>query len=110
MRRVCDYWGVAVHHATRLCAGANGGQVLLRKSTAALVDFALEDLGKRAVKDFPSARRIFHLPIDGLGSDCFPPPHTLATGRTNLPDQLSSFVGRGRELRGCAPCWRVRAL
>ena len=94
-----DYWGVDVHYAARLCAAASGGQVLLSESTAALVDFALEDLGKHAVKDFPSARRIFHVPIDGLGSDCFPPPRTLATGRTNLPDQLSSFVGRERELR-----------
>jgi class 3 adenylate cyclase len=94
-----DYWGVDVHYAARLCAAASGGQVLLSESTAALVDFALEDLGKHAVKDFPSSRRIFHVPIDGLGSDCFPPPRTLATGRTNLPDQLSSFVGRERELR-----------
>ena len=92
-------WAVDVHYAARLCAAASGGQVLLSESTAALVDFALEDLGKHAVKDFPSARRIFHVPIDGLGSDCFPPPRTLATGRTNLPNQLSSFVGRERELR-----------
>lgn len=93
-----DYWGVDVHYAARLCAAANGGQVLLSESTAALVDVAVEDLGEQALKDFPSARRIFHLPIDGRGSEGFPPPRTLSTGRTNLPDQLSTFVGREREL------------
>jgi predicted ATPase/class 3 adenylate cyclase len=93
-----DYWGVDVHYAARLCAAANGGQVLLSESTAALVDVAVEDLGEHALKDFPSARRIFHLPTDGRGSEGFPLPRTLTTGRTNLPDQLSSFVGREREL------------
>jgi class 3 adenylate cyclase len=94
-----DYWGVDVHYAARLGAAANGGQVLLSESTAALVDVAVEDLGEHALKDFPSARRIFHLSIDGRGSEGFPLPRTLSTGRTNLPDQLSSFVGRERELR-----------
>jgi len=94
-----DYWGVDVHYAARLCAAANGGQVLLSESTAALVDVAVEDLGEHALKDFPSARRIFHVAIDGRSGEGFPLPRTLTTGRTNLPDQLSSFVGRERELR-----------
>lgn len=56
--RGTDYWGIDVHYAARLCAAAHGGQVLVSESTAALVDLELEDLGKHAVKDFPSARRI----------------------------------------------------
>ena len=108
-----DYWGVDVNYAARLCAAAHGGQVLVSESTAALVDVELEDLGKHAVKDFPSARRIFHLPVDGRSSDCFPPPRTVGTGRTNLPDQVSSFVGRERELeelRGLLAGARVLTL
>ena len=93
-----NYWGIDVRYVARLCAAASGGQVLVSAATAALVDVALEDLGEHAVRGFPSARRIFHLPIDGRGSDRFPPPDTLRSGRTNLPDQLSSFVGREREL------------
>lgn len=92
------YWGIDVHYAARLCAAANGGQVLVSESTATLVDVPLEDLGEHAVKDFPSARRLFHLTVDGRASDCFPAPRTLRTGRTTLPDQLSSFVGREGEL------------
>lgn len=70
----------------------------MSESTVSLVDLEVEDLGEHAVKDFPSPRRIFHLPVDGRSSDCFPPPRTLRAGRTNLPDQVSSFIGRAREL------------
>ena len=99
-----NYWGIDVHYAARLCAAANGGQVLVSESTAGLVDVALEDLGEHALRDFPAARRIFHLPIDERGKDFFPAPRTLQTGQTNLPDQLSSFVGRAADLA------RLRAL
>ncbi len=92
------YWGLDVHYAARLCAAANGAQVLVSESTATLVDVPLEDLGQHALKDFPAPRRLFHLLVDGRGSDLFAPVRTLRTGRTNLPDQLSSFIGREREL------------
>ena len=93
------YWGVDVHYAARLCAAAHGGQVLVSSSTATLVKARLEELGEHALKDFPSARPIHHLVIDGRGKDDFSAPRTLRAGRTNLPAQLSSFVGRETELR-----------
>jgi class 3 adenylate cyclase len=93
-----DYWGIDVHYAARLCSAANGGQVLLSESTAALVDADLEDLGEHALKDFPASRRVFQLVVDGQRSDRFAPVRTLRAGRTNLPDQLSSFLGREPEL------------
>jgi predicted ATPase/class 3 adenylate cyclase len=93
-----DYWGIDVHYAARLCAAASGGQVLLSRSTAALIDVEAQDLGEHALKDFPAARRLFHLPVDGRGSDQFPPPRTLRAGRTNLPAMLSSHIGRERQL------------
>ena len=96
--RDSEYWGIDVHYAARLCAAAHGGQVLVSESTAALVDLDVEDLGKHALKDFPSPRRIFHLRIDGRGSDRFPAPRTLRARRSNLPEEVSSFIGREREL------------
>ena len=54
-----EYWGIDVHYAARLCAAAHGGQVLVSDSTAALVDADFEDLGRHALKDFPSPRTIF---------------------------------------------------
>lgn len=92
------YWGIDVHYAARLCAAANGGQVLLSSSTAVLVEVDAEDLGQHALKDFPAPRRLFHLLVDGHGSDRFAPVRTLRAGQTNLPAMLSSFVGREREL------------
>lgn len=106
-----NYWGIDVHYAARLCAAAHGGQVLVSESTAGLVDIALENLGEHALRDFPAARRIFHLPIDERGKDFFPAPRTLQTGQTNLPDQLSSFVGREAELeRLCELAARERLV
>ncbi|MGH2882560.1 MAG: ATP-binding protein, partial [Solirubrobacteraceae bacterium] len=93
-----EYWGIDVHYAARLCAAAHGRQVLVSESTAALVELDVEDLGKHVLRDFRSPRRIFHLRIDGRGSDCFPAPRTLQPGRTNLPEEISSFIGREREL------------
>ena len=94
-----SYWGTDVHYAARLCAAANGGQVLLSATTHSLVaDVEVEDLGEHALKDFPAARGIFHLLVNGRRSDQFPPIRGLRTGETNLPDQISSFIGREAEL------------
>ena len=92
------YWGIDVHYAARVCAAANGGQVLLSSSTAPLIAREVEDLGQHALKGFPAARTPFHLRIDGRGSDQFAPVRTLRAGQTNLPAMLSTFVGREREL------------
>jgi predicted ATPase/class 3 adenylate cyclase len=94
-----DYWGVDVHYAARLCSAAHGGQVLLSETTQRLVsEPETEDLGEHALKDFPTPRHVFHLRIDGRGSDRFPAIRSVPTGGTNLPDQISSFIGRTREL------------
>ncbi|MBV9002299.1 MAG: adenylate/guanylate cyclase domain-containing protein [Solirubrobacterales bacterium] len=97
-----DYWGIDVHYAARLCAAANGGQVLVSDATASVVDLALEDLGAHSVKDFPSARHIFHVVIDGKGTDCYPPPRTLPAVTDDTRPHVSTarllppnrFVGR----------------
>jgi predicted ATPase/class 3 adenylate cyclase len=93
-----EYWGIDIHYVVRLCTAANGGQVLVSAATASLVSAELEDLGEHALKDFPTPRRVFHLVVDGLGAASFPRPRTLRAGQTNLPEQISSFVGREREL------------
>jgi predicted ATPase len=93
------YWGIDVNYAARLCSAANGGQVLLSAATRALVaDADVDDLGEHALKDFPAARSLFHLVVDGQHADGFPRPRTLATERTNLPSLATPFVGRELEL------------
>ena len=63
-----------VHYAARLCAAANGRQVLLSASTRALVaNVSVDDLGEHGLKDFVVPRRLFHLRLGGVGADQLPP-------------------------------------
>jgi class 3 adenylate cyclase len=72
------YSGVAVHRAARICTIAHGGQVLLSRSTAGIVDdeeipgVAVRDLGEHGLKDMDRPERIFQLLIERLPND-FPP-------------------------------------
>jgi predicted ATPase/class 3 adenylate cyclase len=97
-----DYEGLDVHRAARIAAAGHGGQVLLSEATRALVgaalpkDVTLRDLGRHRLKDFDQPQTIHQLVVDGLPNE-FPPLKTLEVP-TNLPVQLTTFVGRGREL------------
>jgi predicted ATPase len=86
------YVGDDVHLAARLAASAHGGQVVLSRATAELVDASLNDLGEHRLKDFPGAVRVHQ-----LGGGAFPPLRTVSN--TNLPTPASTFVGRGDEVR-----------
>ena len=98
-----DYVGIDVHRAARIASAGHGGQVLLSDTTRALVESSLpegvttRDLGQRRLKDLSRPERIHQLVIEGLPSD-FPPLKTLDATPNNLPIQLSSFLGREREL------------
>src|SRR5579859_8002803 len=98
-----DYVGIDVHRAARIAAAGHGGQVLLSDTTRALTEGALpagvtlRDLGQRRLKDLSRPERIHQLVIEGLPAD-FPPLKTLDATPNNLPTQLSSFLGREREL------------
>jgi predicted ATPase len=98
-----DYVGIDVNRAARIAAAGHGGQVLLSEATRALVAEALPegvtlgDLGEHRLKDFDAPGRIHQLVIEGLAAD-FPPLRSLETP-TNLPVELTSFVGREQELQ-----------
>ena len=98
------YVGLDVHRAARIAAAGHGGQVLLSASTEALVrsdlphGVAIRDLGLHQLKDLADPERIYQLVVGGLESR-FPPLRSAAgLARTNLPDGLTSFVGRDREI------------
>ena len=98
-----SYIGFDVHRAARIAAVGHGGQVLLSESTHALISrdlpdgVTVHDLGSHQLKDLSIPERIFQLVIAGLDAN-FPALRSLEGGRTNLPGQLTSFVGREREL------------
>ena len=103
--------GLEVHRAARVAAVAHGGQVLVSEAAAVLVrdglpmGTALADLGVHRLKDLGRPERIFQLHAAGLPTE-FPPLRSLGNPAlpNNLPAQLSSFIGRDREVS------EVRAL
>ena len=98
-----DYVGIDTNRAARIASAAHGGQVLLSESTWALAardlppGVGVKDLGQHHLRGLAEPERISQLTIDRLASD-FPALRTLSTPRTNLPLQVTSFVGREREL------------
>jgi len=97
------YVGMDVHRAARICHAGNGGQILLSDVTRALVEAdlppetTLRDLGEHRLKDLSQPLHLFQLSIRGLPTD-FPPLRSLNVFPHNLPIQLTSFVGRDREV------------
>ena len=98
------YVGVGVHRAARICHVARGGQVLVSQAThdllldergGARTAPAFLDLGTHRLKDFSEPQRIYQLTAPGLATEF--PPLRSATSPTNLPAELTSFVGRERE-------------
>ncbi len=102
-----DYFGTAVNRAARLTAVAHGGQVLLSLATEQLVreglpsEIELVDLGEYQLRDLARAERIFQVRADGLERQ-FPRLASVGAEPTNLPVQLTSFVGRRDELKELA--------
>jgi predicted ATPase/class 3 adenylate cyclase len=95
------YVGMGVHRGARIAAVGHGGQVLVSQATADLLSdeagLALRDLGLHRLKDLSEPQRIFQLRIEGL-PESFPPLRTSPMRPTNLIAQLTSFIGREREL------------
>lgn len=97
-----DPRGPVVNRCARLRAAAHGGQVLLTKATAELCDHlpalaSLHPLGEHRLRDLSQPVFIYELRHPGLAAD-FPPPRTLNRFAQNLPVQLTTFLGREREL------------
>jgi predicted ATPase len=98
-----DYYGSAVNRCARLRGVAYGGQTLISAATQELVhdnlpqEVTLRDLGVHHLKDLQRPENIFELVTQGISSD-FPPLQSLDTMPNNLPVQLTSFVGREREI------------
>lgn len=99
-----DYVGIDLHRVARITAAGHGGQVVVSKTTQSLVagalptDTKLADLGEHRLKDLSRPEHLFQLDISGLPGS-FPPLRTLDSIPNNLPTQLTSFVGREREVR-----------
>jgi predicted ATPase/class 3 adenylate cyclase len=98
-----EYIGLDVHHAARVAASAHGGQVVLSEATHSLVEGSLpaglstRELGMHRLKDLSRSEKLFQLLIDGA-PDEFPPLRTLEATPNNLPTQITSFIGREKDV------------
>jgi predicted ATPase/class 3 adenylate cyclase len=97
------YVGATVLRTDRLLAAAHVGQVLVSAAVVDLLGTAvprplgLRSLGPHRLYEQGRAEEIHQLVMPGLRTD-FPPLKTFEGRRDNLPIQLTSFVGRQREL------------
>ena len=102
-----DYGGFDVNRVARIAAVGHGGQVIVSDTTAALVGTSvarglaggcrLRPLGRFVLRDIPTPETLYQLDIPGLRTD-FPPLRVARPTSGNLPDRVTSFVGRGTDL------------
>ena len=95
-----DWFGAEVNRTARVMAAAHGGQILCTGVVGEQVrgNFPLLDLGEHRLRDLQSPVHVFQVDVPGV-SAAFPPLRSLDAYRSNLPYELSSFVGREEELR-----------
>ena len=95
--------GLTLSRTARLLSAGHGGQILLSMAAHELVrdnlpkDVALRDLGLQRLKDLIRPEHVFQVVTTDLPAE-FPPLKTLDTLPNNLPLQLTSFIGRKKEI------------
>ena len=98
-----QYDSQPLNRCARLMGVAHGGQLLMSGATAALVTDALvdgvelSDQGEHRLRDLAHPLRVFQVRTPGLRSE-FPPLGVLDAFPNNLPEQVTSLVGRVREI------------
>lgn len=98
-----DYFGPALNRVARILSIGHGGQVICSAVAAALArdglpaSVDLVDLGSHRLRDIDRPEQVYQVVVDDLPRT-FPPLRSLSTRRSNLPLQLTSFVGREEEL------------
>jgi predicted ATPase/class 3 adenylate cyclase len=97
-----DYFGPAVNRVARLLSIGHGDQILLSGFAADLVreqlpaQGALRNLGEHRLKDLAASEHVFEL-VTGESVRTSPKLRELGAP-TNLPAQLTTLVGREREI------------
>jgi predicted ATPase len=99
-----DYRGyLTLAKVQRVMSVACGGQVLLSNACAELAQnelpagVALRDMKEHRLKGMPSPEHLWQIVAADLWQD-FPPLQSLNDIPNNLPTQITSFVGRRKEL------------
>jgi predicted ATPase/class 3 adenylate cyclase len=97
-----DYFGSTINRTARIMNAAHGGQVLVSRAIAEQMrerlppDVSLKDLGAVRLKGLALSEAVFELVHPRLYQN-FPALRELEATPNNLPQQLTSFVGRESE-------------
>ena len=99
-----DYMGyITLARVNRVMSVAFGGQVLVssesynKSNINELGKITFRDLGERRLKDLIQPMKLYQVITEGTQSE-FPPLNTLDARPNNLPVQLTSFIGREKDL------------
>ncbi len=100
-----DYFGQSLNRVARLLSAGHGRQTLLSLATQELTrdalppDTSLQDMGTHSLRDLSRPERVFQLLHPALPSE-FPALKSLDNPSfpNNLPRQLTSFIGREKEI------------
>lgn len=90
--------------AERVMSTAHGGQILLSHATAELVrdtlpsGISLRDMGEHRLKGLLQPEKVWQVVAPDVPQD-FPALSSPSSPTNNLPTQLTTFIGRERELR-----------
>ena len=102
-RRDNDYFGSAVNRAARIMGTAHGGQIVLSQAVVDRVvgrlpqAVSLRDLGVVRLRDLTHPEQVYQVVHPQLRRD-FPALRSLEATPNNLPQQVSSFIGRAAVL------------
>ena len=101
-RRDNDFFGPVVNRAARIMSAAHGGQILVSQAVVGLVadrlppNVVLRDLGRVRLRDLTSTELVYQVVHPQLRQE-FPALRSLEGTPNNLPQQVTTFVGRERE-------------
>ena len=111
-----DFYGASVNRAARIMSAAHGGQILVSDAVASLLrdrlptDLSLRALGRVRLRDLCEPEAVHQVIHRELRTE-FPALRSLESTPNNLPQSLTSFVGREKELADvCAKLRSARLL
>jgi predicted ATPase/class 3 adenylate cyclase/DNA-binding CsgD family transcriptional regulator len=111
VEREGNYFGSEVNRAARLMSIAHGGQVLVSDATEVLVRdrISLRPLGEHRLRGLRGRMSVYQALVEGLRTD-FPVLRGADAVTGNLPQQLSSLIGREEVVGEIADLVRAHRL
>jgi predicted ATPase/class 3 adenylate cyclase/DNA-binding CsgD family transcriptional regulator len=106
-----NYFGTEVSRAARLMSLAHGGQILVSDATEVLLrnTVSLRSMGEHRLRGLRGRMAVYQVVHEGLPTE-FPVLRSVDSFAGNLPQQLSSLVGREEVVEEVAELVRSRRL